>query len=128
MRNEALSRRIAALLGPSMSLAVAAEFPLVQPGLYVGQTPAAIYMAGLLTFVAGLAILRDHNVWERNWAVLITLVAWAMVLLGAVRMFTATGYRAMSDGTSDYVFLVAEAFLFLVGVFLTYKGWSRLRA
>lgn len=125
MRSEAQSRRIAALLGPSMTLALAAEFPLVQPGLYVGQTPAAIYMAGLLMLVAGLAILRDHNIWELSWCVHVTLVGWAMVILGTIRMFNATGYRAMSDGTPDRYFVVAEALLFLLGLFLTYKGWSR---
>jgi len=30
------------------------------------------YLSGTLMFVAGLAIIRVHNVWTRNWTVLVT--------------------------------------------------------
>jgi hypothetical protein len=55
------SKRIAGLLGPSLVVMTAAEFPLVQPHLYDAQTPPVVYLSGVLMFVAGLAVVRFHN-------------------------------------------------------------------
>ena len=85
----AQSKRIAGLLGPTLMVMIASEFPLVQPHLYDEQIPPVVYLSGLLMFVAGLAIVRWHNVWRRDWTVLVTLVGWALLVLGTVRMFAA---------------------------------------
>jgi hypothetical protein len=52
----ASSKRIAGLLGPTIVVMVASEFPLVQPHLYDAQIPPVVYLSGVLLFVAGLAI------------------------------------------------------------------------
>jgi hypothetical protein len=53
------SKRIAGLLGPTIVVVVASEFPLVQPHLYDEQIPPVVYLSGVMMFVAGLAILRE---------------------------------------------------------------------
>jgi hypothetical protein len=55
---------------------VVSEFPLVQPHLYDAQIPPVVYLSGVLMFVAGLAIVRAHNHWAKDWTVLITLTGW----------------------------------------------------
>ena len=35
-----------------------------------------IYVTGILTLAAGLAILNVHHVWTRDWRVLITIFGW----------------------------------------------------
>jgi hypothetical protein len=57
------SKRIAALVGPTIVAMVIAEFPLVQPHLYDAQIPPVVYLSGVLMFVGGLAIVRAHNKW-----------------------------------------------------------------
>ena len=71
--DEADSRRIAGVLGPTMIVMIASEFPLVQPHLYDAQIPPVVYLSGVLLFVAGLAIVRTHNRWRADWTVLVTL-------------------------------------------------------
>jgi len=83
------SKRIAALLGPIIVMMVASEFPLVQPHLYDAQIPPVVYLSGGLMFVAGLAIVQAHNVWQRDWTVLVTLSGWFFLLLGLLRLFAA---------------------------------------
>ena len=56
--DEAQSRRIAGLLGPTMIVMIVSEFPLVQPRLYNAQIPPVVYLSGVLMFVAGLPIVR----------------------------------------------------------------------
>jgi hypothetical protein len=45
-----------------MVVMLVAEFPLVQPHLYDAQIPPVVYLSGVLMFIAGLAIVRAHNV------------------------------------------------------------------
>ncbi len=44
-------------------------------------------------FVGGLAIVRAHNRWQRDWTVLATLVGWFFLLLGLFRMFAAGAHQ-----------------------------------
>jgi hypothetical protein len=52
-------------------------------------------------FVAGLAIVRVHNLWRPDWTTLVTLSGWFLLVLGLVRMFAAGAYQrgAASTGT-----------------------------
>jgi hypothetical protein len=119
------SRRIAALLGPTIMAIVAAEFPLVQPGLYASQTPVVIYLSGTLFLVAGLAIVQAHNLWVRDWRVLVTLCGWMILVLGLARMFTATRYQQLTGTASTAPFMIIEGVLFVVGAFLAFQGLRR---
>jgi hypothetical protein len=41
------------------------------------------WLAGLLTLVAGAAMVLHHNIWEGNWVtILVTVFAWAALLKG----------------------------------------------
>ena len=122
------SRRIAALLGPTIVMMVASEFPLVQPHLYDTQIPPVVYLSGVLMFVAGLAIVQAHNVWQRDWTVLVTLSGWFFLLLGLFRMFAAGLYQRSSASTSSIFFMILEAILFVVGLIMTFKAYNRSAA
>ena len=37
---------------------------------------ALIYLAGIITLTAGLAIVLTHNVWAADWRILITVLGW----------------------------------------------------
>lgn len=104
---------------------VASEFPLVQPHLYDEQTPPVVYLSGLLLFVAGLAIVRWHNTWRRDWTLLVTLSGWFLLVLGLLRMFAASLYQQASRGASSTFFMVVEGLLFAVGLVLTLKAYRR---
>ena len=119
------SKQIAALLGPTMVAMLVAELPLVQPHLYDAQIPPVVYLSGVLMFVAGLAIVRAHNIWVRNWTVLVTLSGWSFLLLGLVRMFAAGQYRQATASTSSWVFILLEGCLLVVALFITFKAYSR---
>lgn len=78
------------LLGPSM-LVIGAGL-LVNRATYRAlsreflDSPALIYLAGLIAFVAGLAIVLTHNVWEFGWPVIITIFGWASLFAGIFRI------------------------------------------
>lgn len=119
------SRQIAGILGPALSAALIAEFPLVQPHLYDEQIPPVVYLSGVLFFVAGLAIVRSHNLWVRAWPVLISVTGWLFLILGLIRMFAAGQYRQTSAGVSSTTFMVLEGILLVVSLVITYYGYRR---
>ena len=119
------SQRIGGLVGPALMAMIASEFPLVQPHLYDEQIPPVVYLSGTLLFVSGLAIVRAHNRWVRDWRVLITCVGWGCIALGLVRMFAAGAYRADASHTPQAAFMVLGAVLFCVGAAITFKSYRR---
>jgi multisubunit Na+/H+ antiporter MnhG subunit len=120
-----VSKQIAGILGPSIAVVTATEFPLVQPGLYEQQTPPVVYLSGLLFFVAGLAIVRAHNLWNWNWQTLVTLSGWGLLLLGVIRLFGATAYQRAAGTAESWGFMAVEVALFCVGLYLTFKAYTR---
>ena len=121
------SKQLANLVGPTLVAMLVSEFPLVQPHLYDSQTPPVVYLSGLLMFVAGLAVVRVHNIWARDWTVLVTLTGWFFLVLGIVRMFAASQYQRAAASTSPMVFMALEGILLIVALVLSYHGYRRDR-
>jgi multisubunit Na+/H+ antiporter MnhG subunit len=119
------SKQIAGLVGPTLAAVLVSEFPLVQPHLYDSQIPPVVYLSGVLMFVAGLAVVRVHNVWTRKWNVLVTLTGWFLLVLGLVRMFAASQYQQATQATSSALFMSLEGILLIVALILTYQGYRR---
>jgi len=121
------SKRIAGLVGPTLLAMLASEFPLVQPHLYDAQIPPVVYLSGTLMFVGGLAIVRAHNHWARNWTVLVTLTGWFFLALGLFRMFAAGQYQRSSAHTSATVFMILEGLLLVIALIMTFKAYGPSR-
>src|SRR5262249_6405200 len=88
------SKTIAGLIGPSL-IALAAAL-LINLGSMsalveaVSHDPALVLVSGVLAFVAGLAVVRVHNHWAADWAVLVTIFGWLRALNGGYRQFSHT--------------------------------------
>jgi hypothetical protein len=119
------SKNVAAIVGPTIVAMVASEFPLVQPHLYDTQIPPVVYLSGTLMFVGGLAVVRMHNRWKRNWTVLVTLSGWFFLVLGLFRMFAAGAYQRGSASTSATTFMVLEGLLAILGLIMTFQAYRR---
>lgn len=119
------SKRLAGLVGPTLVAMLVSEFPLVQPHLYDAQIPPVVYLSGVLMFVAGLAVVRAHNHWARDWTVLVTLSGWFFLVLGLFRMFAAGPYQRGSVKTGPTVFMVLEGVLLVGALIMTFKAYSR---
>jgi hypothetical protein len=117
------SKRIAGLVGPTIVAMLVSELPLVQPHLYDAQIPPVVYLSGVLMFVGGLAIVRAHNHWARDWTVLVTLSGWFFLALGLFRMFAAGVYQRGAAHTSPTVLMVLEGLLLVIGLIMTFKAY-----
>jgi len=125
------SKTIAGLIGPTL-LAIAAGMLLnldAFPALaeQVSREPALICLSGVLLFVAGVAIVRVHNLWSGGWPVLVTVLGWLAVLAGLVRILLPTRLAALAAGFGQHTGLVTTmaVVLLAIGAFLSFKGYSR---
>jgi len=122
---------IAGLIGPALvALGVAilinrGSFPAIAES--VSRDPALILLSGMLSFVAGLAIVRAHNRWAWSWPLIVTVVGWLFILGGLVRLLFPTWLAGVAGGLGRSTgVLLAEAIVFLlVGAFLSYKAYGR---
>ena len=121
---------IAKFLGPVM---LAVSIPMMATPATLQQTTRRfladrplLLVAGILAMTAGLSIVNTHNVWVRDWTVIVTLFGWAMVLGGAFRIIAPdvaerAGTAMMGPPTLMRAFGVGWAVL---GAYLTSKGYG----
>lgn len=115
------SKSIAAMVGPTLIVMVLSELKLWNPTLYDTQVVPLVYLSGLLLFIAGMAIVRQHNIWVWGWQTTLTVLGWLGILLGLLRMFFPHVYKAQFK--HDNATLVVELLLILIGIFLTFKAY-----
>ncbi|HSD73945.1 MAG TPA: hypothetical protein VLB75_04195 [Steroidobacteraceae bacterium] len=117
------SAHIGKLLGPALiAITVTEWINLDIFAAAAGPSFAAhVYLNGTLIFIAGLALVRAHNVWSRRWPVLITLVGWFAIVAGLARM--AAPVVSQQAGRSPAVLFGSLIVLLAIGIILTYKSF-----
>ena len=125
----AYSELLAGLLGPvlaTIGLAMLTNRRSLEA--MAGQMPASlpvVFLAGLLLLVAGLSIVRVHNLWVADWRVVVTLAGWFSVFGGLVRMLMPEQSAAVAlpvasnRGGATFSGLL----FFLLGLYLSLKGY-----
>jgi uncharacterized membrane protein len=128
-----LTRYLSRLLGVFLLVMAVSEWS--QPGLLtvvapaMVDQPALLWVSGILTFAAGLAIVLGHNAWGNPAAAVVSLLGWLMAVKGAALLLVpATGWKALL-GTMDYpshswAYAILPA---MAGAYLTYAGFGRQR-
>jgi hypothetical protein len=126
-----ISKTIGGLVGPTLvAIAIAillnvGSMPLI--AAQVARDPALIFLSGILLLVAGIAMVRAHNIWSGGWPVLVTILGWLALLGGLARMFFPIGLAgiAAQAGASRALLIGCAIILLLLGAFLSYKAYSR---
>ena len=100
---------------------VFSEMKFWNPTLYDTQIVPLIYLNGVLLFVAGFAIVRNHNIWTYSWQTLITIIGYLVIIIGLLRMLFPQ-IQEENFENNNYI-LVFEIALILIAIFLTIKAY-----
>jgi hypothetical protein len=89
------------------------------------DSPALIFLSGIITMVAGLAIVVTHNLWVPDWRALITVIGWLGTIGGAIRIVVPqqTIELGRTMLTNIYTLPIVMGFYFVIGALLTYFGY-----
>lgn len=125
----AYSEMLAGLLGPVLAT-IGLAMMTSQRSLeaMAGQMPTSlpvVFLAGLLLLVAGLSIVRVHNLWVADWRIIVTLAGWFSVVGGVVRMLLPEQSAAVAlPVASNRDGATFSGLLFLMlGIYLSLKGY-----
>jgi hypothetical protein len=124
------SKTIAALMGPL--LAAMGVAMLINRNLFpamigeVAHNYALIFLSGLLILVAGLAIVRVHNVWSGGWRILVTVLGWLAIASGLARMWFPQAAAPMAEAFAGNATapLIGGFITLALGAFLSYKAYG----
>jgi hypothetical protein len=91
------------------------------------RSPALIYLSGLLTMTAGVAIVLAHNRWALAWPLLITIFGWLATVGGAVRIALPQQTRTIGEKMLDkpLAMTIGGAVWLLIGAILCFYGYFR---
>ena len=120
MRSKVSSRHLAQLMGPTIMAVGVTEAMNLQ--IWANVPVQVVYLNGIVLFVTGLAIVREHNRWSHSWQVLVTLAGWATLLLGASRMLVPEAPQPLESSLSYLGLAVMVAY----GALLSYFGYRRV--
>jgi uncharacterized membrane protein len=91
------------------------------------KSRALIYLSGILTMTAGLAIVLTHSRWAADWPVIITILGWLATIGGAVRIVCPQGTEKMDRAVLRHKLglTIGGVVWGVVGVVLCYFGYFR---
>jgi hypothetical protein len=115
------TKTIARISGPALVAITLTE--AYNREIFIGNPATTIYLNGTVLFVAGLAIVQAHNVWNLRPAILVTALGWSTMSLGLTRMvFPEQRLKAVAEGGWD--FYAGLGALSLAGVAVSLIGYS----
>jgi vacuolar-type H+-ATPase subunit I/STV1 len=87
-----------------------------------------IIVFGMLTLVAGLAIVNAHNLWVTDWRVIITVLGWLAIIRGVVAILFPVkvheiGETAMATPTGP---TTGAIIILVLGAILVWMGYEEL--
>jgi hypothetical protein len=94
----------------------------------LAEAPPLLFIAGMFTLLAGLAMVLAHNVWSGGaLPVVVTLIGSSLLIRGIVMVFISPSgatsvYEAMRFPELYYVYVAIPLAL---GSYLTYGGFKR---
>jgi hypothetical protein len=119
------SRQIAGYLGPVVILLAVSEAKNL--AIWSTGDPQLTYMAGLVWFLGGLAVVRLHNRWSRSWPVSITVVGWFFLIGGVFRMLLPEAQQGNANTPAMGVYAL-DAVLIALGSLMTFNGYVPRRS
>ena len=126
------SEKIARLMGPTLMLIAASVLfnrkSLPDLAAQIAGNWPIVFLSGLVLFVAGLAIVTRHNIWDRGWQMVVTILGWLAMIGGAARVLYPVQLAALTPSIvqSQFGLFLAAYALLALGAFLTLKGFRLL--
>lgn len=86
---------------------------------------ALIFFIAIVTVVLGLLLVISHNVWVMGWPVIITLIAWLVLIGGVFRLINPSLLTKIAQWwLRNPAYLTIAAIIYLIiGLYLLYRAY-----
>ncbi|NGX56786.1 MAG: hypothetical protein K1060chlam5_01032 [Candidatus Anoxychlamydiales bacterium] len=91
----------------------------------IAKSNAFMTLISLIPLVIGVSLIISHNLWIKNWPVIITVIGWFIFLCGIIRLFFHRHVmKYMGKQANNKSFFVSVGILlFIFGAYLASKGF-----
>jgi uncharacterized membrane protein len=84
-----------------------------------------LFCWGIMALIIGLAMVLAHNVWVKDWQVIITILGWISLIKGLAILITPSHIKNMTRKLENAPFLPVALFMaVLIGLVITYFGFT----
>lgn len=87
------------------------------------ENTAYLIFGGFIAIIIGVLIIENHNLWIKNWTVLITIIGWIALIKGIILLAFPTAasmYKKLFNSTTFYSILAPLILIF--GIIFIYLG------
>ena len=89
------------------------------------KKPALMYITGFFLLIFGMLLILVHNVWTKDWTIIITIMAWGTFLKGLIIMLFPEsminmGKKMITKGWLTF----GGVIVLLIGLCLICKGFE----
>ena len=84
-----------------------------------------LFMWGLISLVIGIATVLAHNIWVKNWQVIVTILGWLALAKGLSLLFLPELLKSYVKKIEDKQWLpIALVIGVFIGLIITYFGFT----
>ena len=87
------------------------------------KSPALIYFAAFIMLALGILMVLSHNIWVKDWTVVVTILAWVIFFKGFFLLFSPDLALKHAKKMNKSMYPGMMVFVILVGVYLSYFGF-----
>jgi len=93
---------------------------------FESKNEALLLVTGIITIIMGLILVLLHNVWEGTYEVLITVIAWIVLIKGALYLFFPDGMQKIGKNIlkNKSLITVAAVAALIIGLYLVNIGFG----
>ncbi len=83
-----------------------------------------LLFGGAFNLLLGLFLISGHNMWVKDWPVIITIIAWAMILKGVcLLLFPDSSQKMAAAMASGSQYTLSGLVMLVLGGYLCYVSW-----
>ena len=90
---------------------------------FIGS-PAATFVGSLMALLIGILMIAFHNIWLKDWTVIITIFGWLALVKGLLGVIFPEQFVSLSNRlVQGKTLQVSGIIVILLGVFFVYFGF-----
>lgn len=87
------------------------------------RSPAFMVMMGLFGIVIGSLLIEHHNIWVKDWTVIITIIGWAALIKGFMFLAFPSALKIFEPMFTGKFIKVFPYFTLAFGLLMGYFGF-----
>ena len=91
----------------------------------IKQHPGLQIISAIIPLLLGAYLVINHNIWHKDWTVILTIVGWMLLFSGVYRhLFPGIFQMMIKKSLKGHTAVIASLVIFIVGLVLLYFGFN----